>query len=369
MVEREADGQIVDITLPAAAAAAAAAGGGPGPQQPADSRTGPLLGASMSPPTTPVHSRLSALQLQVAPPTPSAPISRLTSEQEVLIQSNVFLHQLVLIDNKINATARPGHGRKGSFLMPAVDEHVSAAPPSAFQRFVVQPCAIVFVTMELESSSPLAWMLSNLVMLVILLAIFATVVASEPTVMVAPATCAQPACNNNPKWCPGRMICAPQPPPIFDTIENACIYFFTAEYGLKFFTCWSVSPRAAGILPKDDTVKALELAEDADDVAKVHYGPVAQTWRWVLQLKNLIDLACWLPFYIALALPDASASSTYVRAIRLLRLIRVFRLLNLLHMFEQVPFASSCVLPFVFSPSSTSPPNRACLFFFCRCTR
>jgi hypothetical protein len=86
------------------------------------------------------------------------------------------------------------------------------------------------------------------------------------------------------------MICAPQPPPIFDMIENACIYFFTAEYGLKFFTCWSVSPRAAGILPKDDTVKALELAEDADDVAKVHYGPVAQTWRWVLRLKNLIDL-------------------------------------------------------------------------------
>ena len=339
----ERDTGQVDITRPAA-------GGGPAPLQ--------LPPLTTSSPPTPINGKSAA--------NPSAPPSRMTSEQEIMIQSNVFFNQLLLIDNKINGQG-PGAGqpRKGSFLMPVLDNHVCAAPPTAFQRYVVHPCAVVFVTMELESSSPLAWVISNVVMLVILLAIFATVVASEPTIMHTPATCPQPACKNHPKWCPGRMICAPQPPPVFDTIENVCIYFFTLEYGLKFLTCWSVTPRAAGILPKDDTVKALELAEDDDEKNAVEYGPIAQTWRWVIRIKNLIDLACWLPFYIALVTPDASASSTYVRAMRLLRLIRVFRLLHLLHMFEQVRGWSAwkCVL-YVEAPSHPGTPTHPYLTVF-----
>jgi hypothetical protein len=205
-------------------------------------------------------------------------------------------------------------------------------PSTWVQRAIVHPCVVVFVTLELESSSRVARILSVLFILVTLLSIFATVVASEPSLMYTPTTCFQPACNNNPRWCPGYMICPPEPSPVFETIENLCIYLFTIEYGMKFLTCWSVSPQTAGILPQEDTVRSLN---DPDDPVR-EYGPIEQTLRWAKKFKNVVDLVCWLPFYVAMVANDGHGSSTVARMFRLLRLIRVFRLLNVLHVFEQV---------------------------------
>lgn len=236
---------------------------------------------------------------------------------------------------------------------PSATPHGDSRPSTLVQRTIVHPCAVIFVTLELESSSKIARVFSILFMVVTLLSIFATVVGSEPSLMRTPLTCADPACDNNPKWCPGYMICPPEPSPVFETIENICIYLFSIEYGLKFITCWSVSPQAAGILPQDDTVRSLHNAEEPTK----EYGRIEQTLRWARKFKNVVDLACWLPFYIDMLFHGSQQGSTVVRTFRLLRVIRVFRLLNMLHMFEQVGWWPSPLpagtLPFPFARART----------------
>ena len=59
----------------------------------------------------------------------------------------------------------------------------------------------------------------------------------------SPQTCEAPACNNDPDFCPGFMICQPVPKPVFYTIDAICVYLFTIEYGVKLLTAWSVSSR------------------------------------------------------------------------------------------------------------------------------
>ena len=59
----------------------------------------------------------------------------------------------------------------------------------------------------------------------------------------APVTCAQPACNDDPQFCPGVMVCEPIPPPYLEEINNVVIYLFTLEYLGKLVTCWAVSDR------------------------------------------------------------------------------------------------------------------------------
>jgi hypothetical protein len=39
------------------------------------------------------------------------------------------------------------------------------------------------------------------------------------------------------------MVCADETAPAFVVIENFCLYYFTIEYGLRFISCWAVSPR------------------------------------------------------------------------------------------------------------------------------
>ena len=199
---------------------------------------------------------------------------------------------------------------------------------------VLWPLQLVFVTLDTEKSSPVAWWLSIALKFVILLAIFTTVVSSEPSMNVVPPTCAVPACDHDPDVCPGQTLCAPTPLPIFDIIEDICIYIFTAEYALKLLSCWTVSPRLAGVAPEADAVAQVFKIKAVDDLRVYH--PLEQIARWVMQGKNLIDLACWLPFFVGMVVNISSRQTSFVRALRLLRLIRILRLLTTLKLFEPV---------------------------------
>ena len=196
------------------------------------------------------------------------------------------------------------------------------------------PLQLVFVTLDMEHSSPVAWWLSIALKFVILLAIFTTVVSSEPSMNRVPATCAAPVCNRDPNLCPGQTLCAPEPLPVFETIENACIFIFTAEYGLKLLTCWTVSARLAGVAPKADAVAQTFKIKSFDDLRV--YSIPELVIRWMVQLKNLVDLACWLPFFVGMVVSISARQSAFVRALRLLRLIRILRLLKTLKLFEPV---------------------------------
>ena len=58
-----------------------------------------------------------------------------------------------------------------------------------------------------------------------------------------PTTCAAPACQNDPSLCPGQTICEPQPLPLFNKVELACVIFFVVDYSVRLFSCWAVVPK------------------------------------------------------------------------------------------------------------------------------
>ena len=247
---------------------------------------------------------------------------------KILGQNDLHYQQLLAMNKGLGASV---HGSDAEFEMDDI------AGSETWYGRLKRPFAGIFLTLESESSSRIAWVLSWFIKGIILLAIFTGIIASEPICQYTPATCLSPACHNDPKLCPNSMICEPQPFPVFDTIDAICIYIFTVEYGLKLLSVWSVSPLAAGILPPKEETIAQQLIKKNE--AKLQFGflkPLTQTFRYMIKFKSLVDLACWLPFYVTSASSINSQTTGFLRVLRLLRLIRVMLLLDMLHMFEQM---------------------------------
>ena len=120
-------------------------------------------------------------------------------------------------------------------------------------------------------------------------------------------------------------------------IEYVTIYFFTAEYVGRLLTCWSVSPRVAGVLPPE---WEREFEFDAHAM-QPNYSAPYQMFKFFFRSKNLIDLASILPGYLPYFLPanGNSQRTNFVRALRLLRMVRVLRLLRLLAFLKNVDVA------------------------------
>ena len=248
---------------------------------------------------------------------------------KILGENDLHYQQLLTLNKGLDVS---NHGSDAEFEA----EDITGSTDTWYGQ-IKRPFAWVFLTLESESSSKIAWILSWLLKGVILLAIFSGVVASEPIVHYIPDTCLFPACHNDSKLCPNSMICEPQPYPIFDTIDAICIYIFTAEYGAKLLSVWAVSPLAAGILPPKEVTIAHQIIKKNDSNMQIYFfKPWIQTFKYVIKFKSLVDLACWLPFYVTLTLSVNSQTTGFLRVLRLLRLIRVLRLLDMLQMFEQM---------------------------------
>jgi len=175
----------------------------------------------------------------------------------------------------------------------AVDE-----PRGCFQAW----CALVFVTVDVESSSRAAYVLTTLFKVAIVLSIVVGIVSSEPSMQVVPATCPAPACNHDPVLCPGAQVCAPTIAPVFVKIDAVCVWIFTVEYGLKMLSVWAVSPNVAGMVSSDVT-----------EAPK--WGAINKTVRFFFRLRNLVDLGAILPYYASLFV-GVSASTDAVTKVR-----------------------------------------------------
>ena len=183
-------------------------------------------------------------------------------------------------------------------------------------------CSTIFMHVDVSSYNSLSKVIYAFFISVVVLCVVNNIVSSLPTFQYVPRMCSSPVCDNDPVLCPQREICAPITAPVFDQIDNVCIWIFTLEYGLRIGTCWSVSPIIAGLV-------------DINVVQIPNYGPLEQTGRFIVRVQNLIDLAAITPYYVSFFV-DLVGSTTYlVRTLRLLRLARILRLLRVVKSFEK----------------------------------
>ena len=172
----------------------------------------------------------------------------------------------------------------------------------------------IFVTFEYQDASILSQVIFYVLILAIILGVVLFILAGDPRYNITPDTCDQPACDNDEALCPGQVICPPQPPPVFSTIDGVCVIVFTVDYLSRVLTCWSVPAALAGVnyVQNDDMVQRSALMRVA---------------LYILRPANLIDVCAILPFYIGLGLPSGgSGSSSFVRVLRLARLLRMLKL-------------------------------------------
>lgn len=107
----------------------------------------------------------------------------------------------------------------------------------------------IFVAMDHPNSCQVATSINAFVTLVTVLSVSIYLITSQPEVKEAPATCDRPTCDNHPTLCPGEIVCEPEPPVVYDTIETVCLYVFVIDYFTRLLLCPAVPPRLAGVDP------------------------------------------------------------------------------------------------------------------------
>lgn len=200
-------------------------------------------------------------------------------------------------------------------------------------------CAFIFILFEIEESSSMAKGMALLTRFVIIFATIAYIISSDPALRIIPDTCDSPVCDNDHLLCPGYQICQDVISNEFDWIENICVYFFTAEYGVRLLTCWAVTPRVAGVIP----AWWEELHKDKHDAPQPTYPVLYTMLKFSLKFSNLIDLASILPHYLQYFSTGNNAGSSFVRVLRLLRVLRILRLLRLLAFLKNVDVAAQII--------------------------
>ena len=214
--------------------------------------------------------------------------------------------------------------------------HEGMTPAETVQR----ACATVFIVLELEQSSTFARYLDYVTKTVIILAIVAYLLSTEPTYRYTPTTCDQPVCNDDLTLCPGYVVCQDVEIPELWAVEEFTTYYFTAEYILRMLTVWSVSPRVAGLLSSEwEHEHSIH-----PDLPQPAYSPWFQTAMYFWRFKLIIDLATIFPSYLPYLTPNGIRVNTnFIRTLRLLRLVRLLKMFRLLTFLKNVDVAMDII--------------------------
>mmetsp|Transcript_28470 Transcript_28470/g.48129 ORF Transcript_28470/g.48129 Transcript_28470/m.48129 type:complete len:769 (+) Transcript_28470:182-2488(+) len=233
-----------------------------------------------------------------------------------------------------------------NFLLPSTVSRFSTVQDRKVE-FEAGPLRQLFMVLDDPQCCGLAKCVSIFMMAVIVLSCVIYVISTDASLRDTPSTCDQPVCDNDPDLCPGKVLCEPVPPKVFDTIEMYCIVLFTMDYGLRVLLVMFIPPRIAGVLTVEEEELALTTAllasrGDQEGMEEVVVAsreeleraraqcedppllPPLVLWRYMTQLMNIIDVVAIVPFYIELATSSGS-SIAIVRVLRLARMLRIFK--------------------------------------------
>ena len=214
------------------------------------------------------------------------------------------------------------------FVLPCFTKRNSfMAPDRIYDLNIFERC---FVCLDDSNSCIIGSFFSHCMMSVIVLNLIVGIMLTIGKYRNdTPASCLQPACNNDPNKCPGQIICEPIESAQLTYIDMICVIIFSIEYGLRMLLVWFIKPyniRLLRIVPKEwDAEEKLRSVKDdvplqLDPEVSFWYPPIA----YALLGKNVVDILAVLPFYITLA--GAGVSLSFIRVLRLLRILRAFKI-------------------------------------------
>lgn len=217
----------------------------------------------------------------------------------------------------------------------------------------------IYFTVDVsESTAILSQVCSFFLVLMIITSIVVWMVSTLPSAQEVPSGCDLVEKNE----------CAPEPDPVFDVIEQLCVWVFTTEYIIRLCTVHSVrfpllnenflegvltgkpghagreghSAQAAGRVPLASSASTLggpraaggsghefDVGHGQQDLPHQLPGKLQNTLRHVVAFANLVDLFAILPYWIELIQGSEDSSGGALMVLRILRLTRIFRVFKL----------------------------------------
>lgn len=217
----------------------------------------------------------------------------------------------------------------------------------------------IYFTVDVsESTAILSQACSCFLVLMIITSIVVWMVSTLPNAQAVPSGC----------YLVEKNECAPEPDPVFNVIEQLCVWVFTTEYFIRLFTVHSVRfpllnetflegvltgkpGHSAAVREGASKVNMSSSSNlggpsagtrpsgvdfDVDHHHSGHHdephqlpGKLQNTFRYVVGFANLVDLFAILPYWIELFQGSEDSSGGALMVLRILRLTRIFRVFKL----------------------------------------
>lgn len=166
-------------------------------------------------------------------------------------------------------------------------------------------------------------------------------------------------------YCPHHIVCMPHPYDYLHKIEDYILFIFTAEYGLRVLTLWSIPDRLANLISDDHDKHEDEMHLQDPDPA---LAPFTKYLHYITEWKNVIDIATIVPFYLVVEGVGHAASYNFIRILRLSRILHVFKLTKdneVLHILENTVRLSAPGLALWFFISALGMCLLGSIVYFC----
>jgi hypothetical protein len=172
----------------------------------------------------------------------------------------------------------------------------------------------VFVLLEHPDSCILSMIITCLIGVVIVVGILSLVISTSHKFQQFQSSCQFSVCDHDELLCPDRMVCRPQPFIWCRYIDFTCVITFTVIFVIRLLTCWSVTPRLAG-LTRDSTAEM---------------SPIILFLNYFATRDNFIDLCAIVPFYVYYGFYEFESKSTTYQTyfVKILWIPRMFRLVQ-----------------------------------------